>query len=255
MLREVAPEWRRELAPLFGFHPPYLLAAIAAVLEGRAGRAWIAGGASAPTARLAIGCYDFFGGEPDPAAADDLCRGVGAPRELVYGNDPRWAGRLRAIFAEGLAERPMRSYDGAGLAREHLRKLAASLPPGASLRLLDASDTAAIDAELSPNALQVYETAADFAREGFGFGVFSEGRLACAATSYAVGGGAVEVAIATRPAFRARGFAAAASARFLLEAAARGLEPRWNASNPVSQRLAARLGLRPAGVCEVLYRA
>jgi predicted GNAT family acetyltransferase len=70
-----------------------------------------------------------------------------------------------------------------------------------------------------------------------------------------VGGGAVEVAIATRAAFRGRGFAAAASARLLLEAVARRLAPHWNASNPVSQRLAVRLGLRPAGTCEVLYLA
>jgi hypothetical protein len=37
---------------------------------------------------------------------------------------------------------------------------------------------------------------------------------------------------------------------FCLEA---GLTPCWNASNPVSQRLAARLGYEPAGTCEVLY--
>ena len=147
----------------------------------------------------------------------------------------------------------MRSYDGAGLALEPLRALAGALPAGALLRMLDARAAAELDGELSPNALQVYPSAADFERDAFGFGVFAGGRLACAATSYAVGGGAVEVAIATRPAFRGRGFAAAASARLLLEASARGLAPHWNASNPVSQRLAARLGLRPAGTCEVLY--
>ncbi len=32
-----------------------------------------------------------------------------------------------------------------------------------------------------------------------------------------------------------------------------GLVPAWSASNPVSQRLAVRLGYEPAGVCEVLY--
>jgi predicted GNAT family acetyltransferase len=62
------------------------------------------------------------------------------------------------------------------------------------------------------------------------------------------------VAIATRPAFRGRGLAAATAARLLRECLERGLTPRWSASNPVSQRLAVRLGYRPAGVCEVLYR-
>ena len=29
--------------------------------------------------------------------------------------------------------------------------------------------------------------------------------------------------------------------------------PHWNAANPVSKRLAERLGYRPDGTCEVLY--
>ena len=61
------------------------------------------------------------------------------------------------------------------------------------------------------------------------------------------------MAIATRPAFRGLGLAAATAARLLRECLDQGLTPRWSASNPVSQRLAVRLGYRPAGVCEVLY--
>jgi predicted GNAT family acetyltransferase len=63
----------------------------------------------------------------------------------------------------------------------------------------------------------------------------------------------VEVAISTRPAFRGRGLAAATAARFLRQCLTEGLAPRWSASNPVSQRLAVRLGYQPAGPCEVLY--
>jgi len=253
MLHEVAPERRGELAPLFRSHPPHLRAGVASVLEGRVGRAWLAGEGRACAARLSVGCYDVFGGDSDSAAAEEVSRGVAAPRELVHGNDPRWDRRLRGLFGARLSERPMRSYDGSGLAIGPLRELAGALPDGAALRPLDEGSARELDAELSPHALQVYASAAAFARDGFGFGVFAGDRLACAATSYAVGGGAVEVAIATRPAFRGRGFAAAASARLLLETAARGLAPHWNASNPVSQRLAVRLGLRPAGICEVLY--
>jgi len=65
----------------------------------------------------------------------------------------------------------------------------------------------------------------------------------------------VEVAIATRPAYRGHGLAAAPAAALLEHCLETGLTPRWSASNPVSQRLAVRLGFRPAGVCEVLYLA
>jgi GNAT superfamily N-acetyltransferase len=253
VVHEVAPDGRRELASLFRSHPPHLRAGIASVLEGRLGRAWISGDGAAVAARLSVGCYDVFGGDSDSAAAEEVSRGVDGPRELVHGNDPRWDRRLREIFGGRLSERPMRSYDGEDLATAPLRELAAALPSDVSLRAIDERSAGQLDAELSPHALQVYASAAEFLGEGFGFGVFAGDRLACAATSYAVGGGAVEVAIATRPAFRGRGYAASASARLLLEAVARGLAPHWNASNPVSQRLAVRLGLRPAGICEVLY--
>ena len=61
------------------------------------------------------------------------------------------------------------------------------------------------------------------------------------------------MAIATRTAFRGKGLAAVTAAAILRESLRRGLRPCWSASNPVSQRLALRLGYRPAGTCEVLY--
>jgi len=84
------------------------------------------------------------------------------------------------------------------------------------VRALDAALTRQLDAELEPHALQVFPT--------------------------------------SRPAFRGLGLATATAARLLRQCLDAGLTPRWSASNPVSQRLAVRLGYRPAGVCEVLYR-
>jgi len=82
--------------------------------------------------------------------------------------------------------------------------------------------------------------------------VTKDGVLACAATSYTLSSRYLEVAIATRPAFRGRGLAMVAGAALMRQALARGLAPCWSASNPVSKRLAERLGYRPAAECEVL---
>jgi predicted GNAT family acetyltransferase len=101
----------------------------------------------------------------------------------------------------------------------------------------------------------VFTSAVHLIEGGLGFGVVDGDRLACAATSYAVSASFVEVAIATRPAYRGRGLAAAAAAALMGHCLDVGLTPRWSASNPVSQRLAVRLGFQMAGVCEVLYLA
>jgi len=84
--------------------------------------------------------------------------------------------------------------------------------------------------------------------------VTADGVLACQATSYTLSSRYLEVAIATRPAFRGRGLAMTVAARLLHESLRRQLVPCWSASNPVSKRLAVRLGYRPAAECEVLLR-
>jgi RimJ/RimL family protein N-acetyltransferase len=132
-----------------------------------------------------------------------------------------------------------------------LRELAVA-PPGFELVRMDAGLARQLDRELEPHALQVYASPADFAANGLGYAAVADGRLACAATSYTLSSRYVEVAIATRPEFRGHGLAAAASAALMVHALEHGLVPCWSASNPVSQRLAQRLGYRPGGTCEVL---
>jgi GNAT superfamily N-acetyltransferase len=158
------------------------------------------------------------------------------------------------VLGAEVSDRPMRDYDPSGIDRDLLVRLEATLPGGFRLQAFDAELTGQLGADLEPHALQVFAGAQAFLAHGLGFGAVHEGQLACAATSYTRSSRSVEVAIATRPAFRGRGLAAATAARLLRQCLEEGLAPRWTASNPVSQRLAERLGYRPAGVCEVLYR-
>ena len=225
-------------------------AVIDAVLEGRQGRAIVAGGA----ARLSVGCYEIFGGDATGPEARALVAGAAHPRELVYGNDAAWRRLILDVHGDQVFDRPMLDYDPAGIDGASLVELEAGLPAGFALRALDEPLSRQLGAELEPHALQAFPSAEDFLEHGVGFAAVQDGRLCCAATSYTRSSRAVEVAIATRPGFRGRGLAAATAARLLRECLERGLTPRWSASNPVSQRLAVRLGYRPAGVCEVLYR-
>jgi GNAT superfamily N-acetyltransferase len=238
----------------FAAHPE-LRAVIGAVLEGRAGRIHRNGEGPPRAARLSLGCYEVLGGDPTTEEARQLILSSPRPCELVYGNDPGWRRRILEVLGSAVQDRPMRSFDACEIRPEPLRAMVLGLPSGFALRPIGRGLSAQLDHDLEPHALQAYATAEAFLKDGFGFGVVKEGRLACAATSYASCAGQVELAIATRPACRGLGLAAAASAGFILEALKRGLVPHWNASNPVSQRLAARLGYGPGGTCEVLYRA
>jgi hypothetical protein len=237
----------RALAELF---PPRaeLRAVVEAVVEGRLGRATVDRGA----ARLSIGCYEIFGGNAASPGARALIESAARPRELVYGNDPAWRRLILGVHGHQVVDRPMLDFDPSGIDHASLVHLEAGLPPGFGLDTLDTRLAGQLDAELEPHALQVYASVPDFLERGLGFGAVWEGRLACAATSYTLSSRSVEVAISTRSAFRGSGLALATAARLLRECLDRGLVPRWSASNPVSQRLAGRLGYLPAGLCEVL---
>ena len=228
---------------------PELAAVIEAVLEGRQGRATVAGNA----ARLSIGCYEIFGGDPSSSSARSLIESASRPRELVYGNDPAWRKVILDVHGDAVADRPMRDFDPRGIDPAALSRLERTLPAGFTLEALDCGLTAQLDRGLEPHAMQAFDSTRDFLDQGIGFGAVHACELVCAATSYTRSARSVEVAIATREPFRGRGLAAIAAARLIRECLTLGLSPRWSASNPVSQRLALRLGYQPAGVCEVLY--
>lgn len=241
------------LCALFDQHAE-LRAVIDAVLEGRVGRVESEGDPPR-VARLTVGCYAFLGGDPSLPEARRLVETAAAPRELVYGKDAAWRRLILDVHGARVSDRPMRTFDPSRLSVLELHRMEHALPAGFELRGIDANLATQLDRELEPHALQVYPTADAFAARGIGYGVVKDGRLACAATSYTTSSRGVEVAIATRLEFRGLGLAAAASARLMRHCLESGLVPHWSASNPVSQRLAARLGYGPGGVCEILYLA
>jgi hypothetical protein len=242
------------LAALFERH--LLRAIVEAVFEGRLGSVTSDDPDHPTVARLSLGCYAIVGGDPTHALARELVASIEPPREIVYGNDPAWRRLILDVHGDRVSDRPMTIFDASGLDPAHLERMAADRPASYRLTRMDASHAGRLDAELQPHALQVFDGPHRFTREGLGFATLAEdGTVACAATSYTVSARHLEVAIATRVAHRGRGLAAATAAALMRESLARGLVPEWSASNPISKRLAARLGYRPAGECEVLLLA
>lgn len=235
--------------PLFGAHAT-LRAVIECGLEGILGRV-VAPGSPPRAARIDLGCYAIFGGDATTDDAERLVREVEAPRELLVGEDQRWRDLLLRVHGDRMEDRPMRTFSPHALEPDRLRTLAERLPDGFSLRRIDAGGAALLDDGLVPHGMQTFADPADFAARGLGFGVFADGALASAATSYAVSSSRVEVAIATRERFRGHGLARAVSAAMLRHCLDAGLRPEWSAANPISKRLALGLGYRPAAMCDV----
>ena len=240
-------------AELFSTHR-LLRAVIEAGVEGRLGRMYDDGADPPRAARLDIGCYAIFGGACGPAALP-LIRSAPAPCELILPPEQSWRDAAQDCFGDRLSDWPMRTFATHHLDETALRQAVQALPAGLDLRPFDADLAAGLDEALEPHALQVFPSAERFLADGCGFGIVDGSALVCAATSYTRSSRRVEIAIATRASHRGMGLARIAAARLVLHCLASGLTPDWTASNPVSKRLAARLGYRRGPLSDSLMLA
>lgn len=229
-----------------------LPAVVEAALERRLGNIVVDG----PAARITLGCYALFAGDAQSDGARRLISSVPKPCELIYDNDPSWRARILDVLGPRVCRRDMEEFSASLLELPVLEKIEALRTRDFELVPMNSDLASRLDAALEPHALQTYPDAVSFVEDGYGFAVLTkDGILASAATSYARSSRYVEVAVATLPEFRGHGLAAVAAARLVRECLLKHHGPCWSASNPVSKRLAVRLGFRPQRVCEVLLLA
>jgi GNAT superfamily N-acetyltransferase len=171
-------------------------------------------------------------GEPsafEPAGFDDVVGLVEAP--------PQWRPALR-VLDPATGEWP---------------RVVAALPddvpvpaPAAQVRLLGATDTAALDA-LTPESAWIHETwggAAGLAAAGVARAVLVDGRAVSVAVPFYVGGAHEDIGVVTEAGYRGRGLSRACAAALLGDIRGRGRRPSWTTSpdNAASLAVAARLG-------------
>lgn len=229
-----------------------LRSVIDCALEGRAGRVTVEGSGPACAARIDLGCYVVFGGEPDHPAVERWLARLEGPLEVLIPPASPWRDRLLRALADRTVDRTMATFDPETVDAGELARIAPVA--GFDVRPLDARTAAGLDGKLEPHALQVFPDAQHFARHGFGFGAFSgDGRLAAQSSTYAISSERVEICISTDAEFRRRGLARRVGARMILECLRRELRPEWSAANPASQSLARSLGYGPSTPCEIRF--
>ena len=251
MLDQIPPAEAHRLTPLFAERVT-LTAVTDAVLEGRLGAAYVDDPEHPRLARLELGCYTVFGGDPQLLNASRLPP-LDAPREFVLPEDGTWDGAMRALLGPKAIDRPMKGYVLDDPDSGALRAMAESVLDPFLAATMAASHAAQLDTELEPHALQVFEDPGRFSEHGMGYCALQGDDVVAAATTYALASTSAEVAIATHASVRQRGLATAVSAGLIERLLACGITPHWNASNPISQRLAGRLGFREIGICPILF--
>ncbi len=238
MLIELPPGERGPLRPLFeGF--PGSRGIVDAGLEGSMGRAW-ADDASRPTVALIDLDFYLLAGDPDAPAAEEAVRRLERPWSVGASNDA-WGPLLRRIWGDPLATRRRVDFRAGEWDRARLRSFIDALPAGYELRRIALDDVARFR-ELADSLVYNFLSLEDFIDRGVGFGVEHDGRFVSGCSSFAVSSRKLEFEIQTHPHFRQRGLATVTASAMIAHCLDRGLEPCWDAHNPVSAALASKLG-------------
>ncbi len=235
MLIELPPAEREPLRPLFdGF--PGSRGSIDARLEGTIGRAW-ADNASRPRVALVDG---LLAGDPRAPAAEEAVRRLKPPWSCNVSSDA-WEPLLRRVWGDALATRTRVGFRAGGWDRARLRSFIDALPDGYELCRIT-PDNAARFRELAGALVDSFSSVPDFIDRGVGFGVEQEGRFLSGCSSCAISSRKLEFEIQTHPDFLRRGLATAAASALIEYCIDEGIEPCWDAHNPISAALATKLG-------------
>ena len=208
-------------------------------LQGVMGRAMWNEGVTAGL--IASGDFCCLAGEPDRALLARAAGPILAPRT------PDWHPLIEAYFGpRAIPETRYAIKKEPGIFdRRRLEALAAALPAGYELRLIDEAMVPVLLAQAwSRDLCAAFDSPADCCRRGVGVAALYEGVPVAGAGSYCVYRGGIEVEIDTRPDHRRRGLATACGARLILECLDRGLYPSWDAIDLRSAALAEKLGYR-----------
>ena len=207
------------------------------------GYVWADAPVNPRAAVMAVGDFLLCGGEPEAAL---LRAAVASARKpwLVYAPG-RWLQALEGVAPFRLTERQafqpdVQPEDG------HLRRLLEHLPEDVRLQPLEIPWIPWCRARDWSLDFVSQFTDGGFAAEGLGMLVMREGQPVSGAASYVRYPGGLEVQVTTREGCEGRGYATLAAAGLILRAHAQGLAATWDAANPVSARIAEKLGYRPA---------
>ncbi len=251
-IKHIAPHKRDRLTPLFAGHRPSFL--IDAVLQGHQGTA-VADDENEPAvARLILADVVIFGGDAARPLARKLVEEMPSDRG-IWPAPGGWRELLFAVHRERLIRVKRHAFSDAELDVEYLRALARKIPEGFRIERMGielARQIVVNSSLISEDHVTQFESPEDFVKRGIGYGVLAEERIVSGVSSYAICDRGIEIQVNTHSDFRGRGLATAVCARLLVHCLETRLEAHWDAGNPISVRLAKRLGYVAQGTYEML---
>ena len=195
-----------------------------------------------------LGNFLFPAGQVDPNLWQEFSKKYSLADKVIISEEPSWQ-----EFLDGQSELSQFTRyafaDRASFDTEALEKWQSRLPANYYLSPIDKESYECLAREAWSQDLQ--GDFSDFdqfqAEGGFGFLLYSDKEIIAAVSTGLVYHGALEIEIATKPAYQRQGLAKILGAQMILEAQKRSLFPLWDAHNEASKKVAESLGYQSLG--------
>ncbi|MCY7147441.1 GNAT family N-acetyltransferase [Streptococcus gordonii] len=195
-----------------------------------------------------LGNFLFPAGQVDPNLWQEFSKKYSLADKVIISEEPSWQ-----EFLDGQSELSQFTRyafaDRASFDTEALEKWQSRLPANYYLSPIDKESYECLAREAWSQDLQ--GDFSDFdqfqAEGGFGFLLYSDKEIVAAVSTGLVYHGALEIEIATKPAYQRQGLAKILGAQMILETQKRSLFPLWDAHNEASKKVAESLGYQSLG--------
>ena len=195
-----------------------------------------------------LGNFIFPAGQVDPDLWQEFSEKYSLADKVIISEEPSWQ---EFLDSQSELQRFTRYAfsDRASFDTEALEELRSRLPANYQLCPIDVMSYERLVEEVWSQDLQGDFSDFDHfqAAGGFGFLLYSGKEIIAGVSTGLVYNGALEIEIATKPAYQRKGLAKILGAQMILEAQKRSLFPLWDAHNEASKKVAESLGYQRLG--------
>ena len=208
-------------------------------LDKTMGKVYVTDLVSPKSAMAYLSRFAECAGEPDMELASFAPEGL----QYIVPHSVEWADLIEKVYPDAEKQTRYAIRKDTEFCKEKLEILAASVPEGYELRIIDDGIyDKCIEDKTAKYFVNGFDSKEQFLEHGRGFVVIRDGKIVSGASSYSWHHGGIEVQVITSPEERGKGLACAVCANLILSCLDDGIYPNWDAANMISVKLAQKLG-------------